>query len=103
MTNLLYVTEFNAGGGVSNFPLSAAQQTPVAEQQVNYAAGSTQSNTFNINTTLVRIHTDSICSIEFGTNPTATITKARMAANQTEYFSIPPNSGWKVAAIINPS
>jgi hypothetical protein len=97
----LYVTEFNAGGGVSNFPLSAAQQTPVAEQTVNIGGASAQSNAFNANTTLVRLHTDAICSIEFGANPTSTALKARMAANQTEYFSIPPNSGWKVAVITN--
>lgn len=99
---VLYVAEFNAGGGTSNFPLSAAQQTPTAEQVVGISASSAQTtNAFANTTTLVRLNTDSICSIKFGTNPTATANNARMAANQTEYFSIPPNSGWKVAVITN--
>lgn len=97
----LYVTEFNAIGlaGGGNLQVTAASQPPVAEQTVAISGLSTQSNAFNANTLFVRLHTDSICSIEFGATPTATATTARMAANQTEYFAVMP--GQKVAVISN--
>jgi hypothetical protein len=68
-------------------------------QVVNYAGGSTASSAFRTDTRMVRLHTDSICSIKFGTAPTATTSDARLAAGQTEYFKVMP--GFKVAAIIN--
>lgn len=103
MAATLYVTEFAAVGGASNFPVSAAQQLPLAEQVVLITASSVPSSAFNANTTLVRLHCDGSgpCSFEFGASPTATALKARLSANQTEYFSVPPNSGWKVAVIVN--
>jgi hypothetical protein len=50
---------------------------------------------------MVRIHTDAICSISFGTAPTATATNRRLAANQTEYFGVPLGGSYKVAVISN--
>lgn len=97
----LYVTEFSGIGGVSNFPISGAVQPPIAEQTVPIGGTSAPSNAFNPNTRLVRIHTDNICSIVFGAAPVATTTKARMAAGQTEYFSIPEGVTYKVAVITN--
>ena len=96
---VLYITEFNAIGGGGNFPVAGAYQPPVAEQVVAEGGSSAQSAAFNANTLFVRLHTDAICSIEFGANPTATLTTARMAANQTEYFNVVP--GHKVAVIAN--
>jgi hypothetical protein len=98
----LYITEFNAIGGTSNFVTSAAQQTPVAEQTVAIGAAA-QSSTLNANTTLVRLHCDAICSIQFGASPSGTVTtaKMRMAANQTEYFAVNISSGLKVGVISN--
>lgn len=94
---ILYITEFSTRGILSP---TMATEPPVAEQTVTYST-STSSNAFNPDTILVCIHTDSICSIEFGTNPTATTTTRRMAANQTEYFEVPRGLGYKVAAITN--
>jgi hypothetical protein len=47
------------------------------------------------------LHTDSICSISFGTNPTATTSTARMAAGQTEYHGVPVGLSYMVAAVSN--
>ena len=101
----LYITEFQALGqsgmptwGTTNGPTQAAQQPPIAEQTVAIGA-STQSAAFNAATVLVRLHTDAICSVLFGTNPTATTASARLAAGQTEYFGVAP--GMKVAVITN--
>lgn len=59
-----------------------------------------KSAAFGINTKLVRLHTDTVCFIKFGTAPTAvTATDARMAANQTEYFAVQPGGGMKVSVV----
>lgn len=104
----LYITEFQALGQAGlptngygpNGPTQAAQQPPVVDQTpVAITGASAQSAAFNAATTLVRIHTDSICSVLFGANPTALTTSARMVAGQTEYFGVLP--GMKVAVIAN--
>lgn len=105
----VYITEF-ADLAFSTTPsqthaprelAQAAQQAPgpVVEQTVAIGGASAQSAAFNAATTLVRIHADSVCSILFGLNPTATATSARLAAGQTEYFGVYP--GTKVAVITN--
>lgn len=103
----LYIREYagigtgtNASGiGSSFLEVQAAVEPAVTDQTVSIGGASVQSSAFNAKTGLVRIHTDSICSIAFGANPTATATSARLAANQTEYFSVFP--GHKVAVITN--
>jgi hypothetical protein len=42
-----------------------------------------------------------VCSIFFGTNPTTTTSKSRMAAGQTEYHDVPLNQAFKVVVITN--
>lgn len=100
---VLFVTEFARQGrdanGVSVF--AVAEEPPVADQTVAIGATSAQSNAFNAGTYLVRVHTDAICSIAFGTNPTASATTRRMAANTTEYFGVPAGKSYKVAVITN--
>lgn len=98
----LYVTEFARQGidARSNVTVMA-DQPPVAEQTVAIGAGSVQSSAFNALTTFVRLHTDAICSVSFGTNPTAATSAMRLAANTTEYFTVPQGQSWKVAAITN--
>jgi hypothetical protein len=104
MVSKLYVAEYaelqiGPAGRHGQVPL----EPPVAEQVVDFSGGVAASNAFNAATRLVRLHADSICAIEFGTNPTviaagATGT-ARMAANQTEYYGVPLGAGLKVSAI----
>lgn len=96
MAGNLYVTEF-AALEKGNFPL--AIQPPLAEQKIAASGSSAASSAFNASTGLVRIHTDAICSIEFGAAPTASASTARMAAGATEYFMVTP--GHKVAVINN--
>ena len=90
---LLYVTEFaeieiGPAGRVGQMPMP-----PVAEQTVAIGVGSVASNAFNAKTRFVRLHTDAICAVKFGTAPTAIVAgatgTARMAANQTEFFAVP--------------
>jgi hypothetical protein len=93
----LYITEYQdilRINGVVQVPVEPA----IAEQKVTFTT-STQSSAFNASTRYVRIHTDAICSIKFGLNPTAVVTEKRMAADSTEYFAV--STGHKVAAVTN--
>lgn len=99
---VLYITEFATIKVIpAGLHVQVADQPALAEQTVAIGGSSTQSSAFNATTRLVRIHTDAICSIEFGTNPTATATTARMAANTTEYFGVLGGGTYKVAVITN--
>lgn len=96
----LYVTEFN-DIGIINGHISYPIQAPTAEQTVAIGGSSTASSAFNARTAVVGLHTDAICSVSFGTAPTATATKARLAANETRYFGVPLGQAYKVAVITN--
>src|ERR1700755_1169177 len=96
----LYVSEYiaisNTGVALqgvmtplSKTPTPAAQE-PSVDQTIGISGSSTQSTTFSDTTTFIRVHTDSICSIAVGLNPTATTQNKRMGANQTEYFGVYP-------------
>lgn len=79
--------------------IPVSEMPPLAEQTVAIGGGSTQSAAFNAKTQIIRVHTDAICSIAIGANPTATANTARLAANATEYFKVAP--GDKIAVITN--
>lgn len=92
----LYVTEF--GGAGPQVPIADAPK--VATNNVAISGASTQSNAFNVNTALVRVHTDVICSVEVGgLSPTATTASQRMPADSVEYFFVRP--GDRLAVITN--
>ncbi len=94
----LYIAEF-ANVGMGNQPMALG--APVAEQTLTIGSTSVLSAAFNGATNFVRLHNDAICSVAFGTAPTATAAKMRMAANTTEYFGVPPSGLFKVAVITN--
>jgi hypothetical protein len=98
---VLYITEFDTtkiieGAGA---PGIITDEPPLAEQTVAIGAGSVQSAAFNAGTQMIRVHTDAVCSIAIGTNPTASATTRRLAANQTEYYGV--MAGQKLAVIQN--
>jgi hypothetical protein len=95
---VLFIAEYADSGFITG-PVAVGKEPAHTNQTVAIGAGSVQSNAFKSNTLLVRLHSDVICSIAFGDNPTASATSARMAANQTEYFQVKP--GQKVAVIQN--
>lgn len=96
---ILFISEYskasidNQGRGVM-----AGKEPAVVTQIVAIGAGSVASAAFSSATKFVRLHTDTACNFAFGIAPTAVAdTSPRMAANQTEFFGIPP--GYKVAVI----
>lgn len=104
----LYISEYSARGFVrGDAPTGAVQSSsvevalePSIDQVVTFST-ETKSATLNKNTQLIRIHADAKCSIVVGTSPTATTNSKKMVADQTEYFSVPRNSGYKVSVISN--
>ena len=100
----LYVTEFTSLDRESGLPgdvIQIALQPPIAEQTVSISGSHAESSAFNAKTDFVRLHTDAICSIVFGTAPVATTAKCRLAANQTEYFGVTPGLSFMVSVITN--
>lgn len=80
-----------------NQTLPTALEPALLNQQVSIAGASAQSAPFNAGTKVVRVHADAACRVAFGANPTAAGTSMRMAAGQTEYFSVRP--GLRLAVI----
>lgn len=95
----LYVTEYIEVAPFGGVAVAVPREPEVTTQVVTFST-STQSSAFSGKTRIVRIHTDAICCIAFGTNPTAVITThRRLAANQTEYFAVPAGQSYMVAAV----
>lgn len=86
---------FQARDGRNNVVPTGAEPSPL--QQVVVGAGSVQSAAFADTTRLVRVHSDVVCRVAFGLNPTAAATSMRLAAGSTEFFGVIP--GHKVAVI----
>jgi len=95
----VYVTEHTKPSVFNGNLMPVVRMAPLTTQTVAIGGSSTQSSAFNAKTFMVAVHTDAICSIEFGANPTATANSKRMAANTTEYFEVAP--GDKIAVITN--
>lgn len=101
----LYVSEYRLLASVPSstnyapMPAQGPQEPPVAEYTVAISGSPTASQLFSGNTALLRVHTDAICSVAIGVNPTAATTNKRLAANQTEYFGVAP--GQQISVISN--
>ena len=95
----IYVTEHPKPSGFQNGLMPVALFPPLATQTVSIGGASAQSAAFGTSTRMIGVHTDAICSVEIGTNPTATTSSKRMAANTTEYMEVYP--GQIIAVISN--
>lgn len=100
MAGTFYVTEYATAGHMAGSTVPVAVGRPITNNNITIGAGSVQSNAFNTNTRLIRVHNDATqpVFVKIGLNPTAvTATDGRMAANQTEYYQV--NPGDKIAVI----
>lgn len=97
----LYITEYVRMGRDVDGKAIPVGEEPGTDQPVVVYTTHIESAAFSSKTVLVRVHTDAICSILFGTAPVATTGNKRLAANQTEYFSVIPGSGLKLSAVTN--
>jgi len=98
----LYVDQYTDPGVFQGAPRPVVQAPSlVATIRIANDTTNTVSAAFDDKTRIVRVHTDSICSIKFGTAPTATTSTTRLAANSTEYFGVPAGQSFKIAVILN--
>jgi len=93
----LYIAEFSKLYSNPNGVAPMAAVPPLVQQTLAIGGSSVSSNAFNAATQFVRVHTDAACSINWGA--AATSATMRMAANQTEYFSV--SAGQTVSVITN--
>jgi hypothetical protein len=82
-----YISGFTGilGGRGTNMQVAYGE---TEEQTVTTSGSSVQSSVFNSATKIIRVHTDTACTIKINSNPTAAATSMRMAADQTEYFGV---------------
>jgi hypothetical protein len=98
MTATLYIAEFptfsndtTAGGG-----LPFAKWPPLAFQALAFSGEPANSAAFNASTRVIRVHTDTACSLLIGpltpagNNQVPDDTCPRLAANETQYFGVSP-------------
>jgi hypothetical protein len=97
----LFLTEYrdSAKDTGSNF-IAAGMEPSIAEQAMTLTSSSTQSAVFNAQTSFVMVHAQEAACLAWGTNPTATTAKQRMAAGETRFVGIPPNKSYRVAGIL---
>lgn len=95
----IYVTEHEKMTLSFGNLLPVVKMPPLASMTAPIGVSSTQTSGFGSSTYIVCVHADTICSVAFGTNPTATTSDRRIASNATEYFEVVP--GQKIAVIVN--
>lgn len=98
MSNL-YIREYTAAAVQQGEGVPVMCEPGTDQGVITISASAASSAAFGANTAFVRVHTDAICSIAFGTAPSATTANARMAANSTEYFGV--IGGQKLSVIQN--
>jgi len=74
-------------------PVQIGQEPALASQTVAIGGASVQSAAFNARTKFVRLHTDVICSVKFGANPTATTSDAAARSR-----AVPPGGRYAAPA-----
>lgn len=95
----VYITEYCDNPKVNGLLVQAPQEPALATQTVAIGGASVQSSAFNDKTQMIRVHSDAVCSILIGEDPTATANSPRIAAGVSEYFGVKP--GYKIAVITN--
>jgi len=102
----LYIEEFQGVGQPQQqrdfigAALATRELPSVSQPVISITGSSTPSNPFATQTIMIRVHCDSICSVKVGgVSPVATTQNMRLAANQTEYFSV--RQGDALAVIAN--
>jgi hypothetical protein len=96
----LFLTEYAALARDSyDYAAAAGMEPSIAEQAITVTAGSTQSVAFNEQTSIVMVHAQEATCLAWGTAPTATTAKQRMAAGETRFVGVPRGKSFKVACI----
>lgn len=96
----LFITEYEHMPETADGVPQVAKEPSVTTQTRSVSGASAQSAAFNARTKYVRLYTDTLCYIAFGTNPTAvTASSMPLPAGLPEYFGVTAEGSLKVAAI----
>lgn len=79
------------------FPVVPADQRVTVQSAMTASGSSAQSAALNAATSLVCVQSDEQIYVLVASNPTVTADNYRIAAGGEQWFSVPANSGWKVA------
>lgn len=100
MANRLFIAEYADISETVRGAAQAPKDPPITEQLITISGTATQSAAFNVATRFILITTDTICSVLVGgTNPVATGSNHRMAADQAEFRGV--LGGDKLSVISN--
>ena len=88
---ILYISEY------VDAKLNSGIEPATTNHTVTFTTSAGISAVFGAPVGFVRLNTDTACAIRFGTNPTATTSDKRMAADSTEYFAVHP--GLRVSVV----
>ncbi len=97
----IYITEYARQTVDARTNLPTPEEPPVATQVVTYTGTAAASAAFNAETRFISYHSDGICSVAFGTAPTATTDHPRKAAGVDYFAGIPAGQAYKLSAIVN--
>ena len=87
----IYITEYSkVASGEYGATIQAGEEPPLAEDKKAIGSSSVQSNVFNKHTRVIMVHTDSICHVAIGENPSASVGNRRLPADTTVFYGIPP-------------
>lgn len=95
----LSIREYEHISAVARGIVPVGEEPAIANQTLTISGASSPSAAFNVRTRFVRIHTDTNCSLDWGTSPVAVAGSCDMVAGQTEYFGVTNATGMKVAVI----
>lgn len=94
-----YITEFKDTPVYDNMPIPKWGAGVVEQTPVTVSGSSAQSAAFAVTTRYIWVTCDGICSFTIGSNPTATTSKMRLAADKDLFIGVQP--GDKIALITN--
>lgn len=97
----LFLTEYrDTAHDTGSNSIPACLEPSIAEQAMTLTSSSQQSTAFNAQTSIVMVHAQEAACLQWGTNPTATTAKQRMAAGETRFYGVPTGRAFKVAGIL---
>jgi hypothetical protein len=92
------ILEFGGTGHLGpSFPVVPAGQRVTVQSAMTATSTSAQSAAVNAATSLVCVQSDEQIYVLVASNPTVTNDNYRIPAGGEQWFSLPLNSGWKVA------
>jgi len=98
----LYVDEFSDLGidGRGNVVMAPDYTYLLTQYRIAIGGGSIPGPAFTGQTRFIQYHNDAICSVAIAASPVAVVTFGRMAANETRFVGVAPNTQ-AIAVIAN--